>query len=97
MGVAFAPMGLGNRTGRLAIDDAPANGSPHVVPLSGTSVGCVVPNLKRKKLRADRRNLINADCTLGRVRGHGKRVRKQSVAPGTVLPPGSPVNVKLGP
>jgi hypothetical protein len=60
---------------------------------------CVVPKLKRKRLKADRKALNKADCALGKVKGHrGKqaKVKKQSPKPGTVLPAGSKVNVTLG-
>jgi hypothetical protein len=93
--VGFRPIGVGTRAGTLSIADS-ANGSPQVVRLTGTGFGCVVPNLRRRKLKADKRRLRNADCRLGRVRGHGDRVKAQSVKPGTSLPPDSTVNVKLG-
>lgn len=57
---------------------------------------CVVPKLKGRRLKADRKSLRAAGCRLGKVKGHGKNVKKQSVKPGTVLPPDSTVNVKLG-
>lgn len=57
---------------------------------------CVVPKLKGKRLKAGKKRLRNAGCSLGDVKGHGKKVEKQSVKPGTVLPPDSTVNVKLG-
>jgi hypothetical protein len=59
---------------------------------------CVVPNLKGHKLKADRKQLKRAGCKLGKVKGHkskSAKVKKQGVKPGTVLPLGSAVNVKL--
>jgi hypothetical protein len=72
-----------------------AGGGPAPVVVHPT---CVVPNLKGHKLRADRKQLKKAGCKLGKVRGHkskSAKVKKQSVKPGTVLPVGSKVNVKL--
>jgi hypothetical protein len=63
------------------------------------AVNCVVPKLKGKKLKAARKALTKAECKLGKIKGHkGKaaRVKKQNPKPGTVLPPGAKVNVKLG-
>jgi hypothetical protein len=62
---------------------------------------CVVPKLKRKSVKADRKALKKAGCKLGKVtrkRGAGKgaKVIKQTRKPGTVLPPGTKVNVKVG-
>ncbi|MGZ3318687.1 MAG: IPT/TIG domain-containing protein [Isosphaeraceae bacterium] len=64
-----------------------------------TYTACVVPKLKGKSLKADRKKLRKASCKLGKVRGHrskSAKVKKQSAKPGKVLPPGSKVNVKLG-
>jgi hypothetical protein len=61
---------------------------------------CVVPKLKAKRLKAARRALSHADCRLGKVRGRRSRtavVKKQSPKPGTVLPAGAEVNVRVGP
>jgi hypothetical protein len=56
---------------------------------------CEVPRLKGKKRKAARTALLAANCSLGRVKGHGKRVKKQSSPPGTVLPPDSPLNLRV--
>lgn len=64
---------------------------------SVTTSHCVVPKLKGKKLKADRKKLKAADCKLGKVKGpKGKKakVKKQSPKPGTILPAGSKVNVR---
>jgi hypothetical protein len=61
-----------------------------------TYKACRVPRLKGKNLRADKRKLKHAGCKLGRVKGHGNTVEKQSVKPGTFLPAHSKVGVKLG-
>jgi hypothetical protein len=63
-----------------------------------TYTACVVPKLKGKSLRADRKRLKKAGCKLGKVRGDkskSAKVKKQSAKPGKVLPPGSKVNVKV--
>jgi hypothetical protein len=62
---------------------------------------CVVPKLKQKSLKADRKALKKAGCTLGKVRrkkgaGKGAKVTKQSPKPGTVLPAGGSVGVTVG-
>jgi DNA-binding beta-propeller fold protein YncE len=57
---------------------------------------CVVPNVRGKRLRTARRKLRRAECRLGKVKGHGRRVRRQSPRPGKDLPSGSRVNVRLG-
>jgi IPT/TIG domain-containing protein/PASTA domain-containing protein len=66
-----------------------------------TYTACVAPKLKKKKLKAARKALVKAGCALGKVKRVGKagkkaRVIKQSAKPGTILPPGAKVNVKLG-
>jgi hypothetical protein len=60
---------------------------------------CVVPKLKGKSLKADRKKLKKAGCKLGKVRGEkskSAKVRQQSPKPGKILAPGSKVNVRLG-
>ena len=60
---------------------------------------CVVPKLRRLGLAAVRRRLTAAHCHLGRItgpRGRRARVKGQSVKPGTVLPSGARVGVRLG-
>jgi hypothetical protein len=66
---------------------------------SSPTAGCLVPYLKEGSLKADRRKLRQAGCTLGKVRGarsRTARVVKQDVEPDTVLPVGARVSVKLG-
>lgn len=70
-----------------------------VSPTSFTYTACIVPKLKGKTLKADRKRLRKAGCALGKVRGEryrGAKVKKQTRPPGTVLPPGAKVGVKLG-
>jgi beta-lactam-binding protein with PASTA domain len=58
----------------------------------------VVPTLKGKRLKAARKSLKKADCILGKVKGRRSKtakVRRQSAGPGTTLPPGSAVNVRV--
>jgi hypothetical protein len=60
---------------------------------------CTVPKLKGKTLKADRRKLRNAGCKLGSVKGkRGKKARVvgQSQKPGSVVPSGTAINVRLG-
>jgi hypothetical protein len=62
-----------------------------------TTPGCLVPKLKGKKLKRDRKALKKANCALGKIKGpKGKSVKviKQSVKPGTVLDAGSKVKIK---
>jgi hypothetical protein len=66
-----------------------------------TYTACVVPKLTKKKLKADRKALAAAGCTLGNVKrkrhaGKKAKVTKQSVKAGTVLPVGSSVGVTVG-
>jgi hypothetical protein len=64
---------------------------------------CVVPNLKKNKLKAAKKRLRNAGCKLGKVRRlDGAKaktgiVTKQSPKPKKVLVPGSKVNLTLAP
>lgn len=73
-------------------------GTTPVLPAdSFTYTACVVPKVRGKKLRADKRKLRRADCKLGKVKGpRSGKVKKQLPKPGTVLPPGSRVKVTLG-
>ncbi len=57
---------------------------------------CVVPKLRGETLKTAKKRLKAADCRLGKVSGHGKKVKKQQPKAGTVRPAGSKVNVKLG-
>lgn len=74
-----------------------------VVPQSAVSAHCVAPKLKGKKLSKLRKLLKAAHCALGAVKKpkhrKGKKlvVKSQSPSPGSVLPNGASVSVKLGP
>jgi hypothetical protein len=57
---------------------------------------CVVPKLTGETLKTAKKRLKAADCRLGKVTGHGKKVKKQKPKAGKVLPPRSKVSVKLG-
>jgi hypothetical protein len=60
---------------------------------------CVVPKLKGKSLKASRKAIRKAGCVLGKVRGRkvkGAKVKTQSAKPGTRLPAGSKVGIRLG-
>jgi hypothetical protein len=57
---------------------------------------CVVPKVNGDKLTKAKKRLKAADCRLGKVTGHGKKVKKERPKVGTVLPARSKVNIKLG-
>jgi 6-phosphogluconolactonase len=62
---------------------------------------CVVPNLKKKKKKKAAKKLAAANCSLGKVKKkHSSKVKKgkiikQKPPAGTILPPGSPVKIKV--
>jgi hypothetical protein len=64
--------------------------------------GCVVPQLKGKKLKAAKKKLRKASCKVGKVKFRGDataktgKVVKQAPTSGKQLAPGSKVNVTLG-
>jgi PASTA domain len=67
---------------------------------SGESAGkCIVPKLKKKKLKAAKRALTRANCRTGRVvRRHSRRVKRRRILAqrpraGTQLSGGSPVKL----
>lgn len=70
-------------------------------PLPFTYEGCAVPKLKGKKLKASRKASTARDCKLGKVAkkkgatAKTGKVVKQKPAPGTVLAPGTKINVTL--
>ena len=82
-----------------------------VTTLAGTSAAsryddfayraCVVPNLKKNKLKAAKTRLRNAGCKLGKVKkldgatAKNGKVTKQNPKPKKVLVPGAKVNVTL--
>jgi hypothetical protein len=68
---------------------------PFLVTVPAGGGTCDVPKLKGKSLKRARKTLGAAGCSLGKVKGRGK-VKRQSPAPGTELPAGSKVSVKLG-
>lgn len=63
---------------------------------------CLVPKLKGRSLRASKRRLKEAECTIGEVRkrkgviARTGKVVKQGPKPGTVLAGGASINVTLG-
>ena len=77
--------------------------SPPVAPASPSGspppvAKCVVPKLKGRSLKADRKRLVTVGCRLGKVMGRksaSAKVTKQSPKPGSLLPLGTKVNVKL--
>jgi hypothetical protein len=56
---------------------------------------CSVPKLKGVTLAKAKRRLRAGHCRLGRVRGHGRRVRSQKPKPGTRLRERAKVSVRL--
>jgi hypothetical protein len=60
------------------------------------ALDCVVPHLKGKTLKAAKRALKAHSCRLGKVRGKGRRVKRQRPRAGNTLKPGAKVNVRLG-
>jgi hypothetical protein len=74
---------------------APFNASTDAVTITSK---CVVPNLRRKTLKAAKKSLLGAACHTGTVkrRGHKpRRVKRQFPVAGTVLPGGSEVNLTV--
>ena len=73
-------------------------GSSPATAAKFTYTACVVPRLTGKKLKADRKKLRKAGCKLGNVRGEkskAAKVVKQFRKPGTILPAGAKVGVKV--
>jgi PASTA domain/IPT/TIG domain len=70
-------------------------------PQTFNYVGCVVPLLKKYKLKAAKNKLQGAGCALGKVKRLKKasikkgKVARQSPGSGTILPPGGKVAVTL--
>jgi hypothetical protein len=67
-----------------------------------TKASCVVPVLKGRSLPEARQALTRAHCRVGAVERPGKSVRTTVVvsqlrAPGTKLPPGARVGLRVGP
>jgi DNA-binding beta-propeller fold protein YncE len=62
---------------------------------------CVVPDLVKKKKKKANKKLAEANCTLGKVKKKESskvpkgKIIKQKPKPGTVLPAGSPVKIKV--
>jgi Glycine rich protein/PASTA domain len=84
-----------------------ATGATGVISRTGVGIGngevtvdyvaaCLVPNLKKKSLKKSKKRLRSSDCRVGKVKGKKSgRVKKQAVPPGTILPAGSRVKLKL--
>lgn len=70
-------------------------------PQTVNYIGCVVPQLRKYKLKAARNLLTGARCALGKVKRLRKasirkgKIIRQSPAAGTILAPGSKVSVTL--
>jgi PASTA domain. len=65
------------------------------LPIPPIPPTCVVPKLKGKSIKKSKKKLRNANCSLGKKKGHGKKVKKQKPKAGTVLPEGSTVKVAV--
>src|SRR5262249_19306468 len=61
-----------------------------------TYTGCVVPNVRGRKLKRAKKTLGGASCTVKLKGRRSGKVRKQTPAAGTVLPVGGKVKLKLG-
>ncbi len=62
-------------------------------------MGCVVPNLKGKTLKAAKKALKAHSCRLGKVTPKGQTkgtVKSQRPAAGKTLKPGAKVNIRPG-
>jgi hypothetical protein len=93
---ATAPAGTPGRTVDVTVE-GPGGTSEASAATKYTYTGCTVPNIKGEKLKRAKKKLGNADCRIGKRKGKkGGEVRKQYPPPGTVLPVGGSVNVKLG-
>jgi hypothetical protein len=70
-------------------------------PSAYTATACLVPKLSGKKLKAAKKALRSAECRIGEVKklegatAKTGKVSKQNRKPGTFLPLGAKVNVKL--
>jgi IPT/TIG domain/PASTA domain len=106
---SFAPSGNSSILAVVPAAKKPGAVDVTVTGAAGTSLpssvakftykACVVPKLKGKSLKADRKKLKKAGCKLGNVggrKGKDAKVTKQNPKPGKVLAPGATVNVKLG-
>ncbi|HET7418109.1 MAG TPA: hypothetical protein VFJ61_10845 [Solirubrobacterales bacterium] len=72
---------------------------PPPPPVAASAPTCTVPSLRHRSLKASREILLAAGYHLGPVRGErrrGSKVVRQYRPPGTVLPAGTEVGVKLG-
>lgn len=72
--------------------------TPQPTPIVTPAQTCKVPKLAGKKLKAAKRALAKAHCTLGKVKGKKNkkaRVKKQRPKAGTTLPAGTKVKVTL--
>ncbi len=62
---------------------------------------CIVPNVVKKKKKKAKKKILAANCSVGKIKKkHSERVPKKKVIkqkpkPGTVLPAGSPVKLKI--
>jgi Ca2+-binding RTX toxin-like protein len=61
----------------------------------GSGSSCTVPDVVGKPVGAAKKKLAKAGCGV-KVSGRGKRVRRQSLRPGTIKAGGTVVRVKLG-
>jgi hypothetical protein len=103
-GPATVDVPLSTPPGRSAIRITATDkdgGTSAPVTIQADSPACRVPRLRGVKLAQARKRLASAGCRLGKVKrpGKGNRarqvVRSQSVKPGRLMPPGTPVSVVL--
>jgi hypothetical protein len=94
IGDRYGPGAWSGDFGTLVVNAANVLG-PHP-SVARTPIACIVPKLKGEPLGVAGRRLKRARCSIGKVRGNGTTVRRQSVKPGATRAPGWKVNLRLG-
>lgn len=94
VGDHYGPGAWSGDFGTLVVNAANVLG-PHP-SVARTPIACVVPKLKGKPLEVAGRRLKHARCRIGKVRGKGQTVLKQSLKPGTVRAARWRIDLRLG-
>jgi hypothetical protein len=98
------PVGVTVRTAAGVTPDVPAGQFTYlaaIAPSQSGSAGCVVPNLKGKRLKRAKRHLRNAGCAIGRIKKikgapvRAGRISRQHPSSGSILAHGAKINVVL--
>jgi hypothetical protein len=84
-------IGLSN-TGTYTTSDGQKGFQDFIIRPAGPT--CTVPKVKGKSRKKAKKKIRASNCTI-KVKGHGKRVKKQKPKPGTLLPQGSTVKVTV--